>query len=135
MACTKYLISVFFVLYCAVEILLFAGTIFGWHALNYVLKKEGYFAYLCPELINVTEPAVQEYSNYSAIMTEKTVTFEILDSNENGTGVEKIAVCDPQDSAFNLLFTLAVCITGGSVLFCGFLFDKFGTRFCRFISL
>ncbi|XP_064640567.1 equilibrative nucleobase transporter 1-like isoform X2 [Lineus longissimus] len=135
MACSKNQISLFFVLYCSVEILLFAGAIFGWHSLNYVLKKEGYFAYLCPDLENRTRSADQKYSNYSAVTTEASVRTELTDAARNRTDVDKIIICDPQDSAFNLIFTLAVCITGGSVFFCGFLFDKCGSRFCRYISL
>ncbi|XP_064640568.1 equilibrative nucleobase transporter 1-like isoform X3 [Lineus longissimus] len=135
MACSKNQISLFFVLYCSVEILLFAGTIFGWHSLNYVLKKEGYFAYLCRDLENGTLSADHKYSNYSAVTTEASVRTELTDAARNRTDVDKIIICDPQDSAFNLIFTLAVCITGGSVFFCGFLFDKCGTRFCRYISL
>jgi len=88
------------------EALLFAGNIFGYFSLHFVLEKEGYFADQCNlTLNNVTK----------------------LNSNHP-------SICEEQEASFNLAFTLAVsCLLFFSFPL-GFFFDYFGTWFFRTIA-
>ncbi|XP_020391202.2 equilibrative nucleobase transporter 1-like isoform X1 [Rhincodon typus] len=85
----------------------FAGVIFGWASLVFVLKKEKYFANLC-------------YPPHNAS----------YHGAENGT-----MHCDPQDERFTLIFTLGSFMNNFVTLPCGFLFDHFGTMATRFLGM
>ena len=89
------------------EMMFFGGITFGWASLVYILKSDGYFSYLCFH---------QNETNF--------VGFE-----ENQTSLS----CDDQDANLNLVFTIAVFAYQGCMFFCGFLFDKHGTRYTRLL--
>ncbi len=86
------------------ELLFFSGIIYGWAALVYVLKEEGFYSHLCQ---NGT-------------------------SFENGTVIIP-ASCDEQDAILNLVFTISSFVLQGCLVVFGFLFDNLGTRFTRIL--
>ena len=47
--------------WCSVEVMIYAGQIFGWSALMYVLKEEGFYSNTCDNYINV-DTYFQNYS-------------------------------------------------------------------------
>ena len=56
----------FIVIWGTVEIVLFAGLIFGWASLVYVFKKDGYFRHLCNGDSSNTAGVAFHYENHSA---------------------------------------------------------------------
>ncbi|XP_048476828.1 equilibrative nucleobase transporter 1-like isoform X2 [Rhincodon typus] len=89
------------------ECLCFAGVIFGWASLVFVLKKEGYFHDLCIPVSNTSHHG------------ERNSTMD----------------CDLQDQHFTLAFTLASFSLCFITLPCGFLFDYCGTTVTRFLAI
>ncbi|XP_078391715.1 equilibrative nucleobase transporter 1-like, partial [Cetorhinus maximus] len=85
----------------------FAGAIFGWASLVFVLKKEGYFSDLCLPLHNASESG-----------------------ERNGT-----LDCHLQDERFTLIFTLASFMDSFTTLPSGFVFDYFGTMAAQFVAI
>ncbi|ESO97379.1 hypothetical protein LOTGIDRAFT_114888 [Lottia gigantea] len=86
------------VVWGSLEIMMFAGIIFGWHNIVYIYKDQGYFSHLCP-VSNITENAIKSRSD-----------------------------CNEQDEQFNIIFSLSTFITGIMCIFTGALYDRFGTR-------
>ncbi|XP_006816818.1 equilibrative nucleobase transporter 1-like [Saccoglossus kowalevskii] len=82
------------------ENLCFAGCVYGWPSLVYVLYKDQYYGHLC---------------NNNATLAAKNVTAEET-------------ACPEQDSHFNLVFTVAAFCVSLSTLPNGILYDKAGTR-------
>ncbi|XP_072356494.1 equilibrative nucleobase transporter 1-like [Scyliorhinus torazame] len=89
------------------ECIFFAGVIFGWASLVFILKKEGYFYDLCLHQHNVTDRFWG-----------------------NGT-IE----CDLQDERFTLLFTVGSFMVNFSTFPCGFMLDHIGTMVTRFLGI
>ncbi|XP_067897441.1 equilibrative nucleobase transporter 1-like [Heterodontus francisci] len=85
----------------------FAGVIYGWAALVFVLKTEEYFFDLCVPLDNTSDPRVR-----------------------NDT-----VGCDLQDQRFALVFTIASFALSLSSLPSGILFDYFGTMVTRILGI
>ena len=75
---------IFIVVWGAVEILLFGGTIFGWASLVYIYKKDGYFGYLCDEdhphgNVSATETWLGEGTSYvTPSSTDLYHTFDVM---------------------------------------------------------
>ncbi|KAM6971796.1 solute carrier family 43 member 3a [Aplochiton taeniatus] len=88
-----------------VECLCFAGVVFGYASLVFVLKADGYFGHLC---VNVTNAA-----NSTAATTD----------------------CSSQDERFALVFTIASFLNNFLSLPNGFLFDRFGTMVTRLLGI
>ncbi|XP_069089149.1 equilibrative nucleobase transporter 1-like isoform X2 [Pleurodeles waltl] len=83
----------------------FAGVVFGWASLVFILKQEKYFANLC-------------------------TTDNSTSSNSTGE-----TDCSAQDERFSLIFTIASFLNNFMTLPCGFIFDRFGTMVTRLISI
>ncbi|XP_062892833.1 equilibrative nucleobase transporter 1-like [Mobula hypostoma] len=93
----------------------FAGTVFGWASLVFVLKREGYFADLCV-------PA-----------NHTTVGGGV---GSNSTDLPPIPEnCDLQDERFALIFTLASFMNNFVSLANGLLFDRCGTSVTRAVGI
>eukprot|EP00061_Rhincodon_typus_P006884 g27975.t1 len=89
------------------ECLGFAGAIFGWASLVFVLKEEGYFYDLCTSPHNASEPG-----------------------DSNGT-----VDCHLQDERFALIFTMASFMDSFTTLPGGFIFDQLGTMPAQFMAI
>ncbi|XP_069089372.1 equilibrative nucleobase transporter 1-like [Pleurodeles waltl] len=83
----------------------FAGVVFGWASLVFVLKQEKYFANLCT--------------------TDNS-------TNSNSTGETD---CSAQDERFSLIFTITSFLNNFMTLPNGLIFDHFGTMVTRLISI
>ncbi|XP_043940061.1 solute carrier family 43 member 3 [Protopterus annectens] len=88
------------------ECMCFAGVVFGWASLVFVLKTDGYFSNLC-------------------------FTLNVTDSS-NSTGQED---CGDQDEAFSIVFTIAAFMNNFMTLPNGYIFDRFGTTYTRLIAI
>ncbi|KAJ8372232.1 hypothetical protein AAFF_G00293510 [Aldrovandia affinis] len=88
-----------------VECLCFAGVVFGWASLVFVLKREGYFSDFCIN-INVTRANSSEYTD-----------------------------CSGQDEQLSLVFTIASFMNNFLTLPNGFFFDHFGTMAARILAI
>uniref|UniRef100_A0A673AFZ4 Solute carrier family 43 member 3 n=1 Tax=Sphaeramia orbicularis TaxID=375764 RepID=A0A673AFZ4_9TELE len=84
-----------------VECLCFAGIVFGWASLVFVLKMEGYFSSFCQ---NITE-----FVSYFVSLTD----------------------CGEQDGQFSLIFTVTSVLLNLSTFPTGLVFDWFGTTVAR----
>ncbi|XP_023237546.1 solute carrier family 43 member 3-like isoform X1 [Centruroides sculpturatus] len=90
----------------ALETVVFTGNIFGWAALNYMLKRQGVYRHLCPP------------SNFT------------LDANAT---VSQESGCHEQDQMLNLAFTVGSFCTGFTAFVWGFLLDSWGLRTVRLL--
>lgn len=94
----------------------FAGTVFGWASLVFVLKREGYFGDLCVPG-NRTAPGGGGLGS-------------------NGTDLPPTPEdCDLQDERFTLIFTLASFMNNFVSLPNGLLFDHCGTSVTRAVGI
>jgi len=90
------------------ENLVFAGVIYGWPSLQYVLIKEGYFHEQC----NSTGTSL----------------------SHNVTGLQELKSCPAMMNMFSLVFTLAIAFLNVSALLFGFIMDRYGTWVMRSIA-
>uniref|UniRef100_H2YBX7 Major facilitator superfamily (MFS) profile domain-containing protein n=1 Tax=Ciona savignyi TaxID=51511 RepID=H2YBX7_CIOSA len=100
------------------ECIVFGGVIFGWPSLEYVLKRENYFSYLC---------------NNNSTGTSQNATLQNMDLtviNENST----ITQCDKSREMLNLVFTVALAVAQLSLPLGGFILDKYGTWIQRTLA-
>ena len=136
-----------FVIWGAIEVLFFAGIIFGWASLVYVYKSEGFFNLECPnpsQHINIeSHPVKSPNSSCPACNAENHTIYQneslsfINSSLNNSSAIKesKYITCDEQNKVFNLIYTLAVVINGISSFMNGAVFDRFGTRVMRIIGM
>lgn len=123
-----------------VETFLFAGLLYGWAPVVWVLKQEHIYADLCPQL--TPQSNVTSVVNISLGGNEEVVSYNFDGGNitTNVTGGQEGSTrrndrCKPQDENF------ALCFTIGSALFCassalfGHINYKFGTRITRICSM
>lgn len=127
----------FYVAWAFAECLLFAGLLYGWGSLVFVLKEDGVYSYICEESIEndtgVTPALIDDNSSVVTVLN-----YAIVPANDS---VAKDAVssgnlnCPERDKKLTLVFTI------GSMLFCagtaamGQINYKFGTRVTRFCAL
>ena len=90
------------------ENLFFAGAIYGWPSLQYVLMKEGYFQEQC----NSTGTSL----------------------SQNVTCLQELKSCPAMMNMFNLVFTLATAFLNLTSLLFGFIIDRYGTWVMRSIA-
>ncbi|XP_037546002.1 solute carrier family 43 member 3a [Nematolebias whitei] len=88
------------------ECLCFAGVVFGYASLVFVLKDDGYFSELCVSNVSLTQAGEQTSSD-----------------------------CRDQDEQFSLVFTIASFLNNFLNLVNGFLFDRFGTLVTRLLGI
>ena len=91
------------------EILLFAGPIYGWACLVPVLIEDGYFSEGCATQVQL---AVENRTNMSVENT----------------------VCPSQEKKLNLAFTLATSCLAALQFPLGFMADRFSTRSLRILG-
>uniref|UniRef100_A0A3Q4GCL5 Solute carrier family 43 member 3b n=1 Tax=Neolamprologus brichardi TaxID=32507 RepID=A0A3Q4GCL5_NEOBR len=90
-----------------VECLCFAGAVFGWASLVFVLKEEGYFSSLCVNGTGI---------NGTYVLGHNKINFKM-------------------DEQFSLIFTIASFMNNFLTLPNGFLFDRFGTTVTRLYGI
>ena len=90
--------------------LFYGGPIYGWAALVFVLKADGYYSNLCKN---------------------ETIDNLEADKDVNVTMDTVPPTCSEQDAMLNLVFTAAAFSLSVSLILTGALFDYFGTRFTR----
>ncbi|XP_055486469.1 equilibrative nucleobase transporter 1-like [Leucoraja erinacea] len=89
-----------------IECIGFAGLLFGWPSLVFVLKKEEYFADLCLSLHNTSD-----------------------------SGARNATDCDLQDERFALIFTISTFVMPVATVGNGFLLDYFGTVVTHLLAI
>ena len=135
------------VVWGALEILLFAGQIFGWSSLAYVFKYDGYFDDLCavgdrdfPVNTSIVRGAVFEtVTGRDAVFSDGAATGngprngsdDLSYAGQTDSTQTTFKGCAAVDERFNLIYTLAVVVAGVVVFLTGYLMDRFGTRRCR----
>lgn len=130
------------------ECLLFAGLLYGWGSLVFVLKDERIYADLCPETkTNLSSSNLSLIYDQESGLNESVVymiltTPEVNVSNSNESMTEDVIVkkkrrerCIPQDEKMALCFTIASALFCAGCAVMGHINYKFGTRVTRIISL
>lgn len=124
-----------------VECLCFAGAVFGWASLVFVLKSENYFSSLC---VNTTESnGTQDLGEFQHLTSQpsRVAMRRPTSLKDSRTGLEDlffpvcVSDCSRQDEQFSLVFTTASFMNNFMTLFSGFLFDHFGTMVTRFCAV
>lgn len=126
-----------------VECLCFAGAVFGWASLVFVLKEEGYFNSLC---VNGTGINGTHVLGQCDVLTFTTLSNKInLKMAEGWNWINHLlllsfltfvsADCTEQDEQFSLIFTIASFMNNFLTLPNGFLFDRFGTTVTRLYGM
>lgn len=126
-----------------VECLCFAGAVFGWASLVFVLKEEGYFSSLC---VNGTGVNGTHVLGQCDVLTFTTLSNKInLKMAEGWKLINHLflrsfltfvsADCAGQDEQFSLIFTIASFMNNFLMLPNGFLFDRFGTTVTRLYGM
>ncbi|XP_069124838.1 equilibrative nucleobase transporter 1-like [Argopecten irradians] len=129
----KYLVAV----WAFVETFLFAGLLYGWASVNWILKQENVYADLCPETPFKTNASVNgsDVVVFYDLGDNATTTYNGTEVGQGAPPVRHRSTCKPQDEKF------ALCFTIGSALFCassalfGQINYKFGTRITRICSM
>ena len=148
------LLNNFAVVWGALEILLFAGQIFGWSSLAYVFKYDGYFDDLCAvgdrdfpvntsivvggAVFETVTGSGRDAVTFPAAATGNGPRNGIHNSSDDlsyagqtDSTQTTFKGCAAVDERFNLIYTLAVVVAGVIVFLTGYLMDRFGTRRCR----
>ena len=117
-----------------VELVFFTGLIFGWSSINYVLKKEGYFIYLCESQANSsyasnTGLGVANASTVFDALNATTTSSLSTPSTTTDTG------CNKQSESLNLVFTIASFMLSICTLPNGYIFDNYGTLVSRTLAI
>uniref|UniRef100_H2Z9A5 Major facilitator superfamily (MFS) profile domain-containing protein n=1 Tax=Ciona savignyi TaxID=51511 RepID=H2Z9A5_CIOSA len=100
------------------ECILFGGVIFGWPSLEYVLKRENYFSYLCSNNSNGTIRNV----------TLKNIDLTLINGNLTSTQ------CGKSSEMLNLVFTVALGVSQILLPLGGYILDTYGTWIQRSLA-
>lgn len=131
-------------LWAFMEVLLFAGVIYGWGSLVFVFKEEGFYLDYCTGSDVVTESEQKlldkaTVSSHDALYNINNPFFyngtEPSKSNQgNGTEDGHISEgCPAQESKLNLWFSMSVSFMYLSFAGIGYLIRHLGTRITRVI--
>ncbi|XP_071093116.1 equilibrative nucleobase transporter 1-like [Haliotis cracherodii] len=86
-------------------------------------------------LANSTSTPHSLWSNATASSTKAPATELSCDDQLKLSASGKGKTCAPQDEQFSLIFSLSTLITGLMCVVNGYLYDRFGTKFCRYICI
>ncbi|XP_060572191.1 equilibrative nucleobase transporter 1-like [Ruditapes philippinarum] len=124
------------------ECLLFAGIMFGWPSLNFVLKSEGIYADLCEDTANSSFLTYYMENNTATVLNIRLLNGTTSSSNKVFKALSNMSsqytkeeACKPQDDK------MAFCFTIGTVVYCigcavfGFINYRFGTMVTRLICM
>lgn len=139
-----------------VECLCFAGAVFGWASLVFVLKTEGYFSSLCVNTTGVNATHVLGQFDLLTFTASECLYTSMLQKVEHHLSNQLLKMseewrssmlvrsvthfhvstdCSGQDEQFSLVFTIASFTNNFLTLPSGFLFDYFGTTVARFFAM
>ena len=107
-----------------IELVFFTGLIFGWSSINNVLKKEGYFNYLC-------EAAQSNITNATGTLVENSSSTVASERESTPAEIE----CNLKDESLSLVFTIASFMLSVCTLPNGYIFDRYGTWISRTIAI
>ena len=115
------------------EILLFGGISIGWASLVFILKQDGYFSHLCPE---VTRSPTINSTGAPGTPSQVTVFGQTTPAS---LGVDEVPLrgfpsCPEQDAQLQLIFTVATFCYEFLLFPMGLMLDKFGTLFMRMLT-
>jgi LAT3 family solute carrier family 43 protein 3 len=113
--------------WAAVEVLCFAGLVFGWGTLVFVLKDEGILSDLCE--VNNTKVYNHTRISFRQDVDSNTTTASVYDVRP--TGVDITPHCEAEDAMLNLYFTIATTLMYLTYIIGGQLHYKLGTRTTR----
>lgn len=121
------------------ECLCFAGVIFGFASLMFVLKVEGYFAQLCSSIpgSNSSQDGTGEPGGGGSSCNNHGVMFLLSLAMQFYSFPPPLSFtdCSKQDEQFSLVFTLASFLNNFLCLLNGYLFDRFGTMATRLLAM
>lgn len=126
-------------LWAFMEVVLFAGVIFGWGSLVYILKEEGFYLDTCAENNMNAVPTLlsQELSMTFSNQSLDEIPYDVITDGNNGTNSSTKEVswegCPAQESQLNLWFSIAVSFMYLSFTGIGYLIKHAGTRLTRTI--
>ncbi|XP_074642918.1 equilibrative nucleobase transporter 1-like [Tubulanus polymorphus] len=118
--------NIFAFLFGWVECLIFAGSIFGWVPLVFVLKQDGVYSHLC----NIGLKNGSDTASDSESSRNETSFAEIVTNDDNNTSVA-YSTCLQQNDMLMLVFSIGVAALCCSAAVIGWLLDKHGTRVTR----
>lgn len=113
------------------EVVCFAGIVYGWGSLVFILKEEGFYLDACID--KSQEDTMTEDVGLVTNSSSPDVSYQSNITN-GGKIVERLA-CDEQESRLNLWFSIAVSIMYLSFTAIGYIIRCLGTRTTRFIFL
>ncbi|XP_035223710.1 solute carrier family 43 member 3-like isoform X2 [Stegodyphus dumicola] len=113
------------------ETWVFSGSILGWSALHYMLKREGVYGYLChpfdvPDSNSTFIAEASPLVDNSEPLAEPIVpSVQVKLAHDVG--------CVAQDKVLNLAYTIGIFCVGFSAFIWGFLIDRLGLRIIRLL--
>lgn len=99
----------------------FAGIIYGWGSLVFILKEEGFYSENCRD----TSPS----SNVSSVYNVSVIDIH----NQSIDLSNRTLTCDEQEEKLNLWFSIAVGVMYSGLAIVGQLSLRLGTRITRII--
>lgn len=120
------------------ECLCFAGVMFGFASLVFVLKAEGYFSQLCSSFpgSNSSQDGTGEPGGWRRrleqfAMVHPGLAMQFCSLPPSLSSPD----CSKQDEQFSLVFTVASFLNNFLCLLNGYLFDRFGTMATRLLAM
>ncbi|KAG8194710.1 hypothetical protein JTE90_028024 [Oedothorax gibbosus] len=122
------------------ETWVFSGSILGWSALHYMLKREGVYGHLCTDI--VPYGTVNNSTSFVALIedailddVEDTIPQSVEDPVSPSVQIRLAheVGCVAQDKVLNLAYTIGIFCVGFSAFIWGFLIDRLGLRIIRLL--
>lgn len=112
-------------IWSCLEVVCFAGIIYGWGSLVFILKEEGFYSENCRD----TSPS----SNVSLI-PGSVYNVSVIDIHNQSIDLSnRTLTCDEQEEKLNLWFSIAVGVMYSGLAIVGQLSLRLGTRITRII--
>ena len=128
-----------------VECLGFAGLVFGFASLVFVLKQDGYFSQMCVNVTAANNTSLAGKDIVSSTSTQPSIcmrfAFECREWRLHCCQSVSLSLsvssqdCSGQDEHFSLVFTIASFLIAFLSLPNGYLFDRFGTMVTRLLGM
>lgn len=113
------------------ENLMFAAVLLGWSSLLLMLKKEGFYSYLCTDDGQLNNTVV----NFTTVSPNDTTALSQSDTTEEVTESDVHAslyvTCVQQDEMLNRYFSIGSSLLSAVTVVLGVIMDKYGCRMMR----